>query len=108
MKHELVWSEGIESDLKGISDQDLEIILKKANQASENPDHFLRDRKLTNYPYYSIRAGNFRIIVLWNKENITITVLMVGKRDDIYKKLHKDWKSLEAHILIERVSNKKK
>ena len=41
-------------------------------------------RKLTNYPDYRAKTGNYRII--YNFTDKELEILMIGHRKDIYKK----------------------
>lgn len=57
-------------------------IVGKMDEASEWPDNFLQS--LTGYPYHRVRAGDYRAIVSWNRDDTTITVEAVGHRKNVY------------------------
>lgn len=42
-------------------------------------------RKLTNRPAYRVRVGDYRIIYTVNDTTITIVVLGIGHRRDVYR-----------------------
>ena len=44
-------------------------------------------KKLLNTDFYRIRSGNYRIIYSVSRQKITIFILRIGDRKDIYKKL---------------------
>jgi mRNA interferase RelE/StbE len=57
-------------------------ILKKLDEATEWTDHRLEP--LTGYPYYKLRAGDYRAIIDWDRETDVLTVLAVGHRRNVY------------------------
>ena len=42
-------------------------------------------KKLVGNPYYRLRAGDYRIIIDIQKQTITIFVIEIGHRKDVYK-----------------------
>ncbi len=46
-------------------------------------------KKLLNTNFYRIRSGNYRIIYSVSRQKITVFILRIGDRKDIYKKLPK-------------------
>jgi mRNA interferase RelE/StbE len=62
-----------------------EQVRKKIEQAADFPDHFL-DR-LTDSPFYKLRAGDYRCIVDWRRNGDEPDVLFIreiGHRDGFY------------------------
>lgn len=59
-----------------------ERVLKKLAEAQEWTDHRLDP--LTGWPYYKLRAGDYRAIVTWEKERDLIVVEAVGHRRNVY------------------------
>ncbi|MFB6282623.1 MAG: type II toxin-antitoxin system RelE/ParE family toxin [Halobacteria archaeon] len=57
-------------------------VKKKLRQAAENPDYYLKP--LAGRSDYSLRIGNYRVIVDWDKNDDVIYVTYFGKRDSIY------------------------
>jgi mRNA interferase RelE/StbE len=44
-------------------------------------------KKLLDTDFYRIRSGNYRIIYSVSRQKITVFILRIGDRKDIYKKL---------------------
>lgn len=59
-----------------------ERLIGKIEEATEWTEHRLSP--LTNSPYYSLRAGDYRAIVKWDRENDVLTVIAAGHRRNIY------------------------
>lgn len=60
-------------------------IFKKIQYTKENPHHYFI--KLTNRQEYKLRVGDYRIIVDINDSKITIYIITIGHRSNIYKKI---------------------
>lgn len=60
-----------------------EQVVKKIEEASGFPDHFL-DR-LRGSPLYKLRAGDYRILINWRKDDGVLVVREIGKRDGFYE-----------------------
>jgi len=72
------WLEKAEPDAR-------EQVRKKLEQARDFPKHFLES--LTSSPFYKLRAGGYRMIIDWRKNDDEPDVLFVreiGKRDGFY------------------------
>jgi mRNA interferase RelE/StbE len=39
---------------------------------------------LTGWPYYKLRAGDYRAIITWDRENDRLVVEAVGHRRNVY------------------------
>ena len=59
-----------------------ERILKKLGEAREWTEHRLDP--LTGWPYYKLRAGDYRAIITWDRENDRLVVEAVGHRRNVY------------------------
>jgi mRNA interferase RelE/StbE len=57
-------------------------IKKKLREATEWTEH--RIEPLTNYPYYKLRAGDYRAVIDWAKDNDILYVLAIGHRRNVY------------------------
>lgn len=57
-------------------------LIQKIDEATEFTEHRLN--KLSGSPYYSVRAGDYRAIVDWDRENDVIRVLAAGHRRNVY------------------------
>jgi len=69
------WLEQADADVQ-------EQVLKRIDRVSDFPDHFLEYYRGTDY--YKIRAGDYRAVVDWNKEQDMLTVVRIGHRDGFY------------------------
>lgn len=59
-----------------------EQVLKKLHQAKEWTDHHLDP--LSGWPYYKLRAGDYRAIITWDREEDVLLVEAVGHRRNVY------------------------
>ena len=59
-----------------------EQVMSKLEQAGDWPDHFLD--ALSGVPYYKIRAGDYRAIVDWRREEDVLFVRRIGHRRNVY------------------------
>jgi len=72
------WLEKAEPDAR-------EQVRKKLEQARDFPSHFLK--RLTNSPFYKLRAGDYRLVIDWRKHDSQPDILFVreiGNRDGFY------------------------
>lgn len=68
-----------------LSDLDPDVrdrILKKLGEAREWTDH--RIERLSGWPYYKLRVGDYRVILTWDKEQDVLIVEAVGHRRNVY------------------------
>jgi len=68
--------------LEGLEAEARERILKKLGEAQEWTEHRLEP--LSGYPYYTLRAGDYRAIITWDRENDVLVVEAVGHRRNVY------------------------
>lgn len=68
--------------LAGLDSDPRERVLKKLAEARDWTDHRLDP--LSNYPYYKLRAGDYRVIIDWDRENDILVVEAVGHRRNVY------------------------
>ena len=60
-------------------------IFKKIQETKEDPHRYFE--KLTNRKEYKLRVGDYRVIADINDSEITIYVILIGHRKNIYKKI---------------------
>ena len=60
-------------------------IFNKIQETKEDPHRYFE--KLTNRKEYKLRVGNYRVIADINDSKITIYVILIGHRKNIYKKI---------------------
>lgn len=68
--------------LESLDPEPRERILKKLAEAQEWTDHRLDP--LTGWPYFKLRAGDYRAIITWDKENDLLIVEAVAHRRNVY------------------------
>lgn len=68
--------------LAGLDSAPRERVLKKLAEARDWTDHRLDP--LSNYSYYKLRAGDYRAITDWDRENDILVVEAVGHRRNVY------------------------
>jgi mRNA interferase RelE/StbE len=59
-----------------------EQILKKVAEAQDWTEHRLEP--LNNWPYYKLRAGDYRAIITWDRDDDLLIVEAVGHRRNVY------------------------
>lgn len=57
-------------------------VMNKVDEATEWTDHRLE--RLSGWPYYKLRAGDYRAIIAWDREADLLRVEAVGHRRNVY------------------------
>lgn len=68
--------------LEGVEDHVADRVVNKVDEATEWTEH--RVERLSGYPYYKLRAGDYRAILSWDKERDLLIVEAVGHRRNVY------------------------
>ena len=68
--------------LEGLDSGARERILKKLAEAKDWTEHRLE--RLSGWPYYKLRAGDYRAIITWDRDKDVLIVEAVGHRRNIY------------------------
>jgi mRNA interferase RelE/StbE len=79
---DLDYSERAVEHLEGLEREHARRLVNKLEEACEWTEHRLRT--LSGTPYYSVRAGDYRAIVDWDRENDVLLVKAAGHRRNIY------------------------
>ncbi|RDZ39568.1 cytotoxic translational repressor of toxin-antitoxin stability system [Haloferax sp. Atlit-10N] len=79
---EIEWTPKAIELLEGLDTKAQERLVKKLDEAKDWTSH--RVEKLTGYPYYKLRAGDYRAIITWNRDQDVLIVEAVGHRRNIY------------------------
>ncbi len=79
---EIEWTPKSIDLLKGLDQENQSRIIKKLEEAKEWTSHRLE--KLSGYPYYKLRAGDFRVILTWDCESSLLVVEALGHRRNVY------------------------
>lgn len=74
-----------EKFLETLSEPHYSNIVQALELLSENPRPF-GSKKLTNDEKYRVRVGNYRILYEIHEDIITVEVVKIGHRKDVYKK----------------------
>ena len=82
--YKIYFKASVEKDFRSLPKKDLKKILLKIELLSQNPRP-LGCEKLTGQERYSIRQGRYRIVYSIQDKILTIWVVKVGQRKDIYR-----------------------
>ena len=82
--YEIFFKKSVEKDFKVIPKKDLSKIIKLIGTLTENPRP-RRCEKLTGQEKYRLRQGRYRIIYSIQESELTVWVVKVGHRKDIYR-----------------------
>lgn len=75
------------NQLDDLENEDAERIVSKLDDVTWNPEHYLRGCRMRDQPVYSLRVGDFRVIIDW-KRDVDPEVLFIrriGNRDNVYE-----------------------
>ena len=84
--YEIRWTESSFKKLQKLDRLTQERIIEKLNEA-ESVDPYLIAKKLTGVNLYTIRVGDYRVILSIEKGKLVILVIDLGHRSKIYKRL---------------------
>lgn len=82
--YKIVIKNSVAKDLRPIPNKDVRRILNRIEQLAENPRPPAAEQ-LTGDIKYRIRQGNYRILYKIEDEIVTVTVVKVGHRRDVYR-----------------------
>ena len=82
--YKVVVKRSVVKDLRPISNKDVQRILKKIEQLAQDPRP-PGSEKLSGEEKYRVRQGNYRILYTIEDEIVTVTVVKVGHRRDVYR-----------------------
>jgi mRNA interferase RelE/StbE len=85
MTFEIRWTESSFKKLQKLDRLAQRRIVEKLDEAASDP--FAVAKKLTGVNLYSIRVGDYRVIVSIEKNKMIVFVIDLGHRNNIYKKL---------------------
>jgi mRNA interferase RelE/StbE len=84
VSYNIVFKQSVAKDLCSIPKKDIQRILKRIDSLVEDPRP-VGAEKLSGDEKYRIRQGNYRILYTIEDEIITVTIVKVGHRRDIYR-----------------------
>jgi len=79
---DVVYTENALSQLETFETQVADRVMNKVDEATEWTEHRLDS--LSGYPYYKLRAGDYRAIISWHRDEDVLRVEAVGHRRNIY------------------------
>jgi len=80
--YDIVYSKKAVKKLEKIDTETRERIIKKLDDIKHFPDHYLKP--ISNIDGYSLRVGDYSVLVQLDKENEEIFVSTLGHRRNIY------------------------
>jgi mRNA interferase RelE/StbE len=82
--YELFFRESVWKELKKVPKADLKEILSRIEQLGNDPRP-MGCEKLTGHELYRIRQGNYRIVYSIQDNELTVWVVKVGHRKNVYR-----------------------
>ena len=82
--YEVLFKKSVEKDFRSIPKNELKKIIKRIGELAKNPRP-QNCEKLTGQNRYRLRQGNYRIVYSIQDNELTIWVVKVGHRKDIYR-----------------------
>ena len=82
--YEIFFRESVWKELKKVPKADLKKILSRIEQLGTDPRP-MGCEKLTAHELYRIRQGNYRIVYSIQDNELTVWVVKVGHRKDVYR-----------------------
>jgi len=82
--YKIYFKKSVEKDFNGIPKKDLKKILARIELLAENPRP-PGCEKLTGQQRYRLRQGRYRILYSIQDDELTVWVVKVGHRKDIYR-----------------------
>lgn len=82
--YKIFFKASVEKDLRSIPKKDLQKIILKIGSLAENPRPE-GSEKLTGLARYRIRQGRYRVVYSIQDNILTVWVVKVGQRKDIYR-----------------------
>ncbi|MGD9322047.1 MAG: type II toxin-antitoxin system RelE/ParE family toxin [Desulfobacteraceae bacterium] len=82
--YKLFFKRSVQKDLNAIPKEDLRRILKRIEGLAEDPRP-AGCEKLTGQERYRLRQGRYRILYSIQDDELTVWVVKVGHRKDIYR-----------------------
>lgn len=83
-EYKVYFKESVEKDLNTIPKKDLQKILRRIEMLSQEPRPQGHE-KLTGQERYRVRQGNYRIVYSIQDQQLTVWVVKVGHRKEVYR-----------------------
>ena len=82
--YKIYFRESVEKDFNSIPKKDIQKILSRIEALREDP-RLSGCEKLTGQERYRVRQGRYRIVYSIQNEALTVWVVKVGQRKDVYR-----------------------
>lgn len=83
-KYNITLKRSAAKELRGIPQEDRSFLIEKIQQLSQNP-YPPQSQKLTSKEQYRLRWGKYRILYEIKQNILTILVVKIGQKKDVYK-----------------------
>ena len=83
-RYRIVFKQSVAKDFRQIPKKDIQRILRRINDLTDDPRP-AGVEKLTGDGKFRIRQGNYRILYAIDDDIITVTIVKVGHRRDVYR-----------------------
>jgi len=83
-EYEILFKESVWKDLRKVPKNDLKRILSRIEKLGDDP-RALGCEKLAGHELYRARQGNYRIVYSIQDNELTIWVVKVGHRKNVYR-----------------------
>ncbi len=83
-RYEIVFKQSVAKDLRQIPGKDVQRILKRIDSLANDPRPADME-KLSGDDKYRIRQGNYLILYTIEDSVVTVTIVKVGHRRDVYR-----------------------
>lgn len=91
MKYRVVYTPQAEKSLEKLARRTPQIarnILAKIEWLAEKADE-IRHERLRGHKDFSLHCGQYRILYLWDRQSETLIIELIGKHDEVYRKLRR-------------------
>ena len=82
--YKILFKQSVAKDLRGIPKKDVQRILKRIDRLADDPRPS-GSEKLSGDGKYRIRQGNYRILYTIEDDIVTVVIVKVGHRRDVYR-----------------------
>ena len=82
--YRILFKQSVAKDLRSIPKKDVQRILQRIEDLADEPRP-VGVEKLSGDEKYRIRQGNYRILYAIDDDVITVTIVKVGHRRDVYR-----------------------
>lgn len=82
--YQLVYKQSVAKDLRSIPQSDLARIIVRIEQLAQEPRPPAATKLQGKTDLYRIRQGNYRVIYQVDDEVVTVIIVKVGHRKDVY------------------------